>query len=204
MEIKHVKCDKASFITFEDIFNDIELKSIWKEADFLCDENKMMDPEKTGSATNDGIIIKRNKGIWITNLYSREISNYLSLYKKGLNEIYKERDNLTKIDINLKLFFQTNYDSTLLSYYEDQDYYHPHVDKASYTYVFWLYKTPKRFSGGDLTFPELNYKVTAKSNMAVLFPSWIDHEVDKIEMYDKMDRFNSNGRFCFSTFFHIR
>ena len=73
-----------------------------------------------------------------------------------------------------------------------------------YADIFWIFREPKKFIGGDLYFPEINHKVSVRNNMGVLFPSWLNHEVDKIEMYDKMDRFNSNGRFCFSTFFHIR
>jgi hypothetical protein len=205
VEIKHIKCDKASFIVLEDIFDDKEQKYLWKEVDFLCDENKLQDPFGTGSdMRNDGTPKKSNKGLWISEYYSNNSSNYMSLYKKGLNQLSNQKDDLTKYDINLKLFFMTNFDSTLLSYYENEDYYESHIDIACYTYVFWLFKEPKRFSGGDLSFPELNYKVNVKSNMGVLFPSWVDHKVDKIEMYDKMDRYNSNGRFCFSTFFHIR
>lgn len=205
MEIKHIKCDKASFITFEDIFDCQELQSIWKEAEFLCDRNKLGSALETKSATDDdGTPRKRNNGVWFLSVYKDiRYSNYLQLYKKSWNSLNNEKQKLIDNDINLKLFFTANYNETLLSYYENDDYYKSHTDKCCYTYVFWLFKEPKRFFGGDLTFPELNYTVNIKSNMGVLFPSWLNHEVDKIEMYDKMDTFNSNGRFCFSTFFHI-
>ena len=114
------------------------------------------------------------------------------------------RDTFVKNDINLKLFYHTNMDSTLLSYYEDKDYYKAHHDESCYTLVYYLFKEPKKFTGGDLTFTEIDQKVNINSNMAILFPSWIDHEVDKITMPDNVERYKSNGRFCFSTFFAMR
>lgn len=206
MEIRHFKNDKASYLTFENIYDDRELELIWQEASFLCHERKLMNPDESGSARDiDGVALKRNNCIWITSAYKNEnVSNYLSLYRKGLNQLSADKVNLIKIDFNMKLFFGTNYDETLLSYYENEDYYKPHYDRASYTYVFWLFKEPKRFIGGNLKFTELNRTVNIKNNMAVLFPSWLDHEVDKIQMCDTIEKYNCNGRFAFSTFFHVQ
>jgi hypothetical protein len=203
MEIKHHKFDKASFITFENVFDHNELDQIWKEVDFLCYDHKFLDPSKTGSAKRDEHFLKKNKGIWLDEIYfNRNISNYLSLYKKGIEIINNEKNELIKNDINLKLFFDTNYDITLMNYYENEDYYESHYDSACYTYVFWLFKEPKKFLGGDLIFNELKYKINVNSNMGILFPSWIDHEVDKIQMCESIEKFKSNGRFSFSTFFN--
>lgn len=206
MEIKHFKNDKASYMTFENIYDEEELELIWQEAKFLCHERKLLDPDETGTARDsDNKPIKKNKGICIDNVYcDRNISNYLKLYKKGMNSIFRDKDNLIKVDFNLKLFFNTKFDSTLMSYYENQDYYDTHFDNACYTYVFWLFKEPKKFSGGNLSFPEINQSINIKSNMAVLFPSWTDHKVDKIQMHDTIESYKCNGRFAFSTFFNLR
>lgn len=205
MEIKHHKGDKASYITFENIYDDQELELIWQEAKFLCHEDKLLPPTTTRSAIDQyGNLLKNNKGLWISELYKdKNTSNYLKLYKKAVNSITSSKDDLIKNDFNIKLLFHTNYDSTLMSYYENTDYYKAHHDIACYTYVFWLFKEPKMFSGGDLSFPELNETIKVKSNMAVLFPSWLDHEVDKIQMCDTIEKYKSNGRFSFTTFYNI-
>lgn len=203
MEIKHIHCDKSSYITFENIFDKRDLELIWEEVRFLCHENKLMDSEQTGSAKSfDGRLLKSNKGLWLDNIYSdRNISNYLSIYKKPFDIINSSSQELINVDINLKLFFNTKFDSTLMSYYENSDYYDSHSDLSCYTYVFWLFKEPKLFTGGDISFPELNQTINIKSNMAVLFPSWLDHKVDKIEMCDTIEKYQCNGRFAFSTFY---
>ena len=206
MEIRHYKGDKASYMTFENIYDEKELDLIWQEAKFLCHEDKLLPPPVTKSAIDQyGNILKNNKGLWICDLYKDRItSNYLKLYKKAVNNITSNKDELIKNDFNIKLLFHTNCDSTLMSYYENSDYYKAHFDIACYTYVFWLFKEPKMFSGGDLSFPELNQTIKVKSNMAVLFPSWIDHEVDKIEMCDTIEKYKCNGRFAFTTFYNVR
>lgn len=206
MEIKFFKNEKASYMTFENIYDEGELELIWQEAIFLCHKDKTLSPLEAGSAMNPkGNALKNNRCIWLNQIYTNEkISNYLKLYKKGTNSILDNRGELEKNDFNMKLFFITNFDSTLMSYYENSDYYQAHIDMSCYTYVFWLFKEPKKFSGGDLIFPELNQSIKVKSNMAVLFPSWLDHKVDKIQMSDTIEKFKSNGRFAFTTFYHIK
>lgn len=206
MEIKHFKTEKMSYMTFENIFDNRELELIWQEAIFLCHEDKLLDPNEAGTARDAASnSLKKNKGVWIESVYyNKNISNYLKLYKKGIYSIFRDKDNLIKVDFNLKLFFNTNCDSTLMSYYENQDYYDTHFDNACYTYVFWLFKEPKKFSGGNLSFPEIDQSINVKSNMAVLFPSWTDHKVDKIQMHDTIESYKCNGRFAFTTFFNMQ
>jgi Rps23 Pro-64 3,4-dihydroxylase Tpa1-like proline 4-hydroxylase len=108
------------------------------------------------------------------------------------------------VDFTLKLWFHTTSDSTLMNYYEDRDYYKPHHDKSCYTYVFWLFKEPRYFDGGNLTFSDINYTINTKSNMGVLFPSWALHAVDEIKMNYSVPKYQGYGRFSFSTFFHIK
>lgn len=206
VQIKRHILDKASYTTFENVYDEGELALIWKEAEFLCHPSKLLPPALTASALDaNGNYSKQNSCIWMDKLYvSRNISNYLTLYKKALNVFVKSKDKYVAEDLSLKSYFYTSADVTLMSYYEDKDYYDTHIDMASYTYIFWLFKEPKKFTGGDLHFPELNETVKVKSNMAILFPSHLEHKVDKIEMCDTIDRFNCNGRFAFTTFFHSR
>ncbi len=206
MEVKHIKCPKASYMTFENIYDENELDLIWQEAKFLCHEDKLLPPKQSGTATDsNGNALKNNKSIWIDQTYiDKNTSNYLKLNKKAINITLLNRNELEKVDINLKLFFTSNYSLTLMSYYENSDYYDSHIDISCYTYIFWMFKEPKLFTGGDLSFPELNQTINVKSNMAVLFPSWLNHKVDKISMCDTIEKYKCNGRFSFSTFFQIR
>ena len=202
MKSELVKTDKFSFIVFEDVFNDQELKSIWKEVEFLCEKRKLLSPESTGSAFEGEKLLKKNSGIWLDAAYqNRNTSNYLNFYRKPFNET--DFDSYINEDYTLNLFKYTNIDQTLLSYYENTDYYESHHDMSSYSYVYWLYKEPKSFTGGDFYFSDVDYKISITNNTGILFPSWAKHFVDEINMTDNSTD-ECLGRFSFSTFFNFR
>jgi len=203
MEIKHITTDKFSFLTFENVFDEKELSYIWKEAIFLCDENKLKTPDETSSSKSSDKLsfLKSNRGIFINECYNSNLSNYLTIYKKFLTSITKDKEKLIHKDYNINLFFNTNYDYTLFSYYENGDYYLSHHDSSCYTYIFWLFEDPKKFKGGDLIFDDVNYKIDIKNNMSVLFPSWARHSVSEVIMDEKNEVCSGKGRFAFSTFF---
>jgi hypothetical protein len=205
MEVKHITTDKFSFLTFENVFDEKELSYIWKEAIFLCDENKLQLPEKTGSAkSNNGLtLLKSNKGLFLNECYNFDLSNYLKIYTKFLPFLKKEREKLIDKDYSMNLFFNTNVDYTLLSYYENEDYYLSHDDKSCWTYIFWLFEEPKKFKGGNLIFDDIDYQIDVKNNMSVLFPSWAKHSVSEIIMDEKNEVCSGKGRFAFSTFFKM-
>lgn len=205
MNLSQIKKDKGSVIVFEDVFIDQELKQIWEEVDFVSKKYTFLGPEHTSSAINeDGMYMKNNKGLWLDGIYeNRQESIYLNLYKKFIDYIKDQKDQLIENDINLKLFFNTNDDYTMINYYDTGDYYDCHIDRSCYTYLFWMYKEPKSFTGGDLFFPELDLSVDVKNNKAILFPSWLDHKVSKVIIENKSLRYDYKGRFCFSSFFQI-
>lgn len=206
MEIKHLSFDKSSIIVIEDLYDEKEIELIWDEVIFL--KGKLIkDPFTTITAVDSkGNSLKENEGLWLDNIYTdRKISSYLSLYKKGIDVLKDAEDNgnqLTKKDINLRSFFNTQQDHTLLNYYDDGGYYLKHSDAVAYTYCFYLFREPKRFDGGNLKFDDLDYTVELKSNMSVLFPGFLMHEAEKVKINKSLvDEDEINGRFCFTTFF---
>jgi len=200
MKSELVKTDKFNFVLFEDIFNDQELNQIWQEVNFLCYKNKLLTEEETGSAYKDEKLLKKNSGIWLDEIYqNRNISNYLNLYKTPFS--IPEMNQYVAEDYTLNLFKNTDADQTLLSYYEDQGYYGPHYDISCYTYVFWLFKEPKNFTGGDFYFEDVDCKINVRSNIGVLFPSWARHFVDEINMINNAEL---GGRVAFTTFFKFK
>ena len=45
----------------------------------------------------------------------------------------------------------TDFDTSIISYYEDNDYYEPHHDKFMWTSLTWFYREPKKFTGGKFS-----------------------------------------------------
>ena len=190
------------FIIIDEMYSESELEAIWEELNFLCYPSKLeKDPHKSGTAIDQDTKepLKNNNCIWLDQCYSdRKYSNILSCNRKlFLNnlEIFKDHPNW------FFQSFQCNRDNTLLSYYENGDFYKPHYDDAFCTVLTWFYKEPQRFTGGDLN---LYYKgartnIVCKNNRTVVFPSSIFHEVEPIRMEEKFLN-TKNGRFCMTQF----
>jgi hypothetical protein len=166
------------FLKIENLYDKDELKLIWQELDFLT--TKLENPENTGAAKdNEGKSLKNNSGLLLDDVYQkRNISNILSINTKlFLPEIINAFSDLSFGYQNIK---KTNYDRTLISYYENGGYYKSHEDIAMYTAITWFFKEPKAFVGGDFYFTDYNLKIEIKNNITVLFPSFVKHSVDEV------------------------
>lgn len=202
MLVKHFD-GEFPYISMENVYDEDELSIIWEELNFLCYPKNFLPPEKSGTAKKNGEILKRNNCIWLDKFYSdREYSNILKLNKKII-----EIDMQEKIFMgNPSWFFQSieigSY-NTLISYYENGDYYKQHKDQSLATCLTWFYKEPKKFKGGDLLFylGDDIFFIEIKNNMSIIFPSCITHSVTNIEMNDD-ECHKKNGRFCMTQFLH--
>jgi len=187
----------------DDIYSDHELKLIWQELDFLNHPLKWKSPEETASAKLNGELLKNNFGIFLDGddgvFSDRKISNILSINRKILNQ--EILGSYRELSFGYQSAFTTNSDTTLISYYEDSHYYKKHKDHAIMTALTWFYKEPKAFFGGDLIFSDFNkHTVELKNNRAVLFPSFVFHEVEEICMPEHKPGY---GRYCMAQFFTI-
>ena len=188
--------DPIPYVIVEEVFDEDELQRIYRELEFLYP--KLLNPEKTGTAkTQDGIPKKKNKGVFLDLLYSiREFSDILTLNRKFfMKDITQEMEKASPV---YSLIHNLNHDSTLISYYEDSDYYKQHTDLSVITICTWFFQEPKNFKGGDLFFSDYNICIPVKNNSAVIFFSSIKHEVSEIKMIDKSKV--CSGRFTMSMF----
>jgi hypothetical protein len=198
MKITHLN-DPFPHILISDMYEENELNLIWKELNFFID--KLSDPITSGSAVDEGNRpLKSGLGIWLDGIFtSRETSNILSLNRKifsNYSEIFSKSDHWFFKNIRF------NCDTTLISYYENGDYYKPHFDTAYVSALTWFYNQPKKFEGGDLYFTDFDYKIQVENNLALIFPSNIRHSVSEVKM--KFNDLNkNNGRVCMSQFMGV-
>ena len=66
----------------------------------------------------------------------------------------------------------------------------------------YFYKEPKKFTGGELFFPEYDYILESKNNSCIIFPSYFLHEVLQVKITD-CDYYSGFGRYCMSQFTNI-
>ena len=180
----------------KELYNEEERFKIYNELLFL--QHKLADETATGPAEDDkGKTLTSKKGEWLEEVYAnRKMSDILNINRKTY-DIIKE----------IKHWYFSYKDSytdyTLVSYYEEADYYKPHIDKCFITSISWFYNKPKNFLGGNLQIPSLNLTIPCEDNTMVLFPgALLEHSVTEISMIDKNRE--KSGRFSISQFVHIR
>ena len=108
--------------------------------------------------------------------------------------------------ININPLFRalpvTNYDTTLVNYYENANYYKPHADETLFSAISFHYKEPKKFSGGDFILNDFNLKIEIKNNMLIIFPGAYHHGVTEVIM-NKKDLNQGFGRYSMVQFINI-
>jgi Rps23 Pro-64 3,4-dihydroxylase Tpa1-like proline 4-hydroxylase len=88
---------------------------------------------------------RKKQGVFLDGVYAeRSYSNVLKFNRK----IYGIQ--LDKPSTILNQLKESNHDTTLVSYYENEAHYKSHKDYSVLTAMTYLYKQPKAFEGGDL------------------------------------------------------
>ena len=179
------------FLYVDDWFTPEEEKLIWKELDFYTNPITMHRVEdatekNTGSAKNkDGTSKSKAWRVYLDPIYTRrEVSHILRLQplKMASDEM---QDAIKETGPNFRMFGITSYDEMLVNYYENGDYYEPHQDVFMMTTICWFYHTPKSYTGGDLTFTDIDVNLECNHNRMVMFPSYYYHAIHSIKMKDK-------------------
>lgn len=203
MIFSYFEVKKQPIAVIDNIYQENEVAQIWQELCFLNnDPSKFYQPEDTGSAyttsdTGEKEFLKKNKALSIDYTFrDRSASSILTLNRKLFTS--EVTDEITKNNILFRYWRHANSDGSLVSYYENSDYYLPHHDNATMTALTWFYQKRKAFHGGDIVF-ENEFKVECKSNRCVIFPSILEHEVTQISMEEQ--NLNKNlGRYTISQF----
>jgi len=185
------------YILIDDFYNQSELDGIWEELDYLCHPKRMgRSSIERGAATMDGQSLKNAWDMFLDCFFtSRDFSNILEINRKLIDqEIFKKHPHWLFNHVSA-----LNEDNTLIMYYENNDEYKPHRDLARLTCITWFYREPKKFTGGNLRFPRFDMEIECKHNRVIVFPSSIQHGVDKVGMEEK-DMGKKLGRFTMTQF----
>jgi Rps23 Pro-64 3,4-dihydroxylase Tpa1-like proline 4-hydroxylase len=181
MEFNYI-ADGIDAIVIDNFYSKEQLNVILPQCINLS--SQFMDPENTSGAKLEGKIIKSNRGVFVDKLPFQE-----SLRDKTFT------DNLIITCSFYKVFRDLKNIKTLISLYNDGDFYGKHIDDSIFTMVTYVHETPKKYTGGDIILHSCYSNATAtiesKNNRAVIFPSCTPHEVTLV---------SGSGRFCISNF----
>ena len=178
----------VTFCIIKNFYSKDEVEDVHEELSTL--KTNFLRGEQTGTARNAvGTSKKVNHGIFLDEFYKeRKESIILQLNRKVVSpEVVYE---LEKGNWFFKYIRSTKHDSTLVSFYQQGDYYKSHEDDSFITAIYYIWKEPKSFEGGDLYFGD--FKVPIENNSIVIFPSKTEHSVSEIT--------SGSGRYAISQF----
>ncbi len=191
------------FLLVDNWYTPEEEEAVWSELDFYNHQPNIQRAEST--------IVARDKNDKpLSNSYRFYMTDYYTEvgYKKSpiTNCMYKQKTPefhhmLKDILPYSRSFFSTNRDSTLISYYEENDHYSSHCDTFMWTNLIWFVREPRKFDGGDFDFPESKIQVKLKHNRAIFFPSCYLHRVSPIKFHTPIEK-KGEGRFTITHFYY--
>jgi hypothetical protein len=173
------------FVVIDNWYTVNEENNIWKELDFYTSQENKDRAENTIVAKDDkGNSLGKSYRFYMTDYYSQvgfkksHISNYM--YKQKSIQFH----NIIKECMPYGRYFtSSNRDTTLISYYEQDDHYEPHYDNFLWTCLIWMVREPRMFTGGNFDFPESGYEIKLKNNRMIMFPCCYLHRVSPIKFY---------------------
>lgn len=184
-------------IIIENFYDEKEYPLIWNELIFLAPKMKL--PHETAAAKDERGPIKQGKGIQLDNFFSnQEYSDILMYTRKVIGDGVKKESK--KLGLYFELYHCVNKGTLIAQLYRNGDYYLPHKDMFVFSVVILLYKTPKKYEGGELIFPEYDYNPKLANNNAIIFPSIISHEVTEVISNSKL---LEDSRFSITQFLTI-
>ena len=196
------------YLIVDNFYNEKEQMLIWDELDyhilnnsFEYDKGDKDDGRKGVATADDGKPLANLTRIYLDDIYfdRRQSSNILNFYLKIVSKkVVRKYSQTTPSWVTFK---NSNNDCSQVSYFENKSDYKNHTDDFMHTCLIWFYREPKRFTGGDLQFPQSNKVVECKHNRMILFPSYYEHEVSEVVMKEE-DVGMGLGRFTLSHFYN--
>ena len=189
----HVCNDNKVFpyLYIDDWYTPEEEKLIWTELDFYTNTSTLhrAEDDPTTGYHDDGSSRSQAWRVFCEGLYmnpesAHSASHFLRLQKSKIlsNKVKMAMEEAGPV---FRMFGVTNQSTAMINYYENDDYYDAHTDAYMISSFCWFYRTPKAFTGGDITFTDSGATTECKHNRMIVFPSYYMHSVDPIKMKEE-------------------
>jgi len=208
MKIK-VRKDPFPHVIIKNVYEEDELEMIWDELKFFTRPGKLLPPQVYGAAwyetaeTAEKSYKTKASAIVLDEVFYKLIhSSIISLESKILNTNAVQK--LSEIHESCRYFCNDIDLLTKLRYYHDGESYDTHTDYL-FSYIFFTYfhKTPKKYKGGELIFPDHDYSFSCDNNSTILIPGYIAHGVNEVSIKDS-DYYDGYGRYCVTMFAKVQ
>jgi predicted 2-oxoglutarate/Fe(II)-dependent dioxygenase YbiX len=199
--------DGIDAVVIDNFYTEEQLSEIMLELKWLTKKSILVKEEKLNSAkTLDGEILTSKTGVFLEEVFRNW--EHSALIAHGMTQTRSDEFIKTLIGFNplFKMVAFCDRRNHLLSYYENSDYYKPHVDKLVFTILNYFCVEPKQFEGGEVVLYSCNSDKTAtieiKNNRTVLIASCTPHEVKPLTSNLK-NTLSGNGRYCNAMFLSV-
>jgi len=207
MEFNYIE-DGIDAVVIDNFYTEEQLKEIMLELKWLTKKSILVKEDKLNSAeTETGKIITSKTGVFLELVFKNW--QHSALIKHGMTQTTSKIfiDNLLQFNTLFKSIRACDSRSHLLSYYENSDYYEPHVDKCFFTILNYFFIEPKQFEGGEVILYSCNSDKKAtidlKHNRTVVIASNTVHEVKSIKS-DLQNNLSGYGRYCNAMFLNLQ
>lgn len=207
METVNVDAHYAPFphLIIRNFYNQEELDLIWEELNFYTKPGKLL-----SAKDYLGVVDYTNaKALLLDEVYRnyekqdgvnyRKLSNILTVNRKVFDgDILGVLETLHPCCARAS---RSTWDTTKVRYYHNGEYYEPHTDISMNFLAFsYFNKEPKKYTGGELYFPEYDYEFDCANNSIIIFPGWVQHGVKEVSITDS-NYFEGYGRYAITSFF---
>ena len=191
--------DPFPHVLIENFYNEKELSLIQEEIKFLSYPNKLYKP----GIHHSSLALTESRALHLEKAYTiPEISNILQITKKTLDDPF-----ISTIVNKWPSLLRLRYIDLIITkvrYYHNGEGYKPHTDIGHEFLTFsYFHSLPKKFTGGELYFPQYNYEIECSNNTFILLPGYVEHGVKNVSIGDD-DYWNGHGRYCISQFMGVK
>lgn len=178
------------YMIFDNMFKDDEVNRMMLEIDLTI--KPLMRRDDTGGTEK-----KHTNAIFLNEIYKKaEASHIFNNTRKymtpeimgPLSGMHFAFEAMTERVLN---------ESIQILYYEDKDNYGQHTDHSVMTMLYWAYKDPKGFEGGDIILDD-DVTIECKHNRALAMSTKMPHEVTPVKYTADVP---NRGRYCISNFY---
>lgn len=193
----------SQFLMIDDWYNPNEEKAIWTELDFynaLPKQYQKRTEDSLDAAKEDDGSPKAKAYRYYPTEYYRQESFHISHILNCIHKVKEEpfTSFMEKMSPLNRMFYGCRNHNTMVTYYDSGDLYKPHIDEAAWTLCIWMLKDNDKINGGKFRFLDSGIEVELKHNRAVMFPSYLLHEVDPITCLDSSGNY---GKYTITHFF---
>ena len=185
MEFNYIE-NGINAVVIDNFYTEEQLKEIMLELKWLTKPSILRNQDTLAAAKDldNGKVLTSKRGIFLEEVFKNWEHSALIKYPMINFQQDEIIDALLKFNPLFKLLYNFDSRTHLLSYYENSDFYKPHIDATVFTILNYFFTEPRKFTGGDLKLYGFKEKTEAdvelRHNRVVIITGNTFHELKQL------------------------